>query len=204
METQTQIITSEIISNARNYADYRAFIAERLTVNQSTGTNHSESIVGYTTLNDRRMKRLDKTTKLAPETLETLQLIERPQVWVVLTEGWCGDAAQSVPVMAKMADATPNVEFKLILRDENLEIMDAFLTNGGRSIPKLILLDKETLDVLGTWGPRPAPAQNLLMTAKKSPDFDYPKVQKELQLWYAKDKTLTTQGELVAVIKNSI
>lgn len=204
MKTQTQNITTETIAAARNYPEYRAFIQERLEANQSTGTNHSESTVGYTKLNEKRMKRLDKTTKLAPQTLETLQNIERPQVWLVITEGWCGDAAQSVPVMVKMANESSNVELKLILRDENLDVMDEFLTNGGRSIPKMIVLDKATLEVLGTWGPRPVPAQKLLMDAKSSPDFDYPTTQKELQLWYTKDKTFTTQSELVELLNKTI
>lgn len=204
METQTQVITTEVIANARSYEAYRAFIQERLSNNQSTGTNHSESMVGYTTLNDKRMKRLDKTTKLTSETLAALANIERPQIWLVITEGWCGDAAQSVPVMEKMAAQSQNVELKLILRDENLDIMDAFLTNGGRSIPKLIVLDAETLEVLGDWGPRPAAAQELFWEAKNSPDFNYPQVQKDLQIWYTKDKSLSTQSELVELIEKTL
>jgi hypothetical protein len=122
-------------------------------------------------------------------------------IWLVLTEGWCGDAAQTVPIMAKMAGESLNIELKLIFRDENLDIMDEFLTDGGRSIPKLIVLNKETLEVLENWGPRPVEAQELFWKAKNSPDFDYPEVQKALQLWYAKDKTLSTQKELTALVK---
>lgn len=200
MMTQTQIITNETIAQSMDYEQYRAFITERLENNQSTGTNHSEAMVGYTDLNDKRMKRLDKTVKLTEETLAALQSIETPVIWLVLTEGWCGDAAQSVPIMAKMAAETPNIDLRLILRDENLDIMDEFLTNGGRSIPKLIVLNKATLEVLGSWGPRPVEAQQLFWEAKNSPDFNYPDVQKALQLWYAKDKTLSTQRELVELM----
>lgn len=200
MKTKTQIITTTTIAKAMDYETYRSFIQERLANNQSTGTNHSESMVNYTTLNERRMKRLDKTTKLTTETLTALTNIEQPQIWLVLTEGWCGDAAQTVPVMVKMAEQSPNVELKFILRDENLDIMDEFLTKGGRSIPKLIILDKETLEVLGDWGPRPAEAQKLFWEAKASPDFNYPDVQKDLQIWYTKDKSLSTQRELVELI----
>jgi hypothetical protein len=201
MMTQTQIITNETIAPSMDYEQYRAFITDRLENNQSTGTTHTESIVDYTILNDKRMKRLDKTVKLTPETLATLQNLKTPLIWLVLTEAWCGDAAQSVPIMAKMAAETPNIDLRLILRDENLEVMDEFLTNGGRSIPKLIVLNKETLDVLGSWGPRPIQAQELFWNAKNSPDFDYPEVQKALQLWYAKDKTLSTQKELIELVK---
>ena len=200
MMTQTQLITNETIAQSMDYEQYRAFITERLENNQSTGTNHSEAMVGYTDLNDKRMKRLDKTVKLTEETLAALQSIETPVIWLVLTEGWCGDAAQSVPIMAKMAAETPNIDLRLILRDENLDIMDEFLTNGGRSIPKLIVLNKATLEVLGSWGPRPEAAQKLFWEAKNSPNFNYPDVQKALQLWYAKDKTLSTQRELVELM----
>lgn len=199
--TQTKVITKKTIAQSMDYEQYRAFITERLENNQSTGTNHSEAMVDYTSLNDKRMHRLDKTIKLTPETLTTLQSIETPLIWLVLTEGWCGDAAQTVPIMAKMAGESLNIELKLIFRDENLDIMDEFLTDGGRSIPKLIVLNKETLEVLENWGPRPVEAQELFWKAKNSPDFDYPEVQKALQLWYAKDKTLSTQKELTALVK---
>lgn len=200
MMTQTQIVTDKTIAQSMDYEQYRAFITERLENNQSTGTNHSESMVGYTDLNDKRMKRLDKTVKLTDETLATLADLKTPLIWLVLTEGWCGDAAQTVPIMAKMAAETPNIDLRLILRDENLEIMDEFLTNGGRSIPKLIVLNKATLEILGSWGPRPVAAQELFWKAKNSPDFNYPDVQKALQLWYAKDKTLSTQQELMELV----
>lgn len=200
---KTQIITSEIIANAMDYETYRSFIKEQLANNQSAEKNYSESMLHYTMLNERRMKRLDKTTKLAPETLAILSHINSPQIWLVLTEGWCGDAAQTVPVMAKMAEQTPNVSLKLLLRDKHLDIMDAFLTNGGRSIPKLIILDKTTLEVLGNWGPRPAEAQEMFLEAKARPDFSYPVILKDLQTWYTKDKSLSTQKELVELIKKT-
>jgi len=196
----TTAITSKIISKAIDYSTYRKLIQDRIAKNQSTGTNHSEAMVGYTDLNEKRMKRLDKTIKLLPETIIQLAAIDTPQVWLVLTEGWCGDAAQSVPVMVKMAAENPNIELKFLLRDENLEVMDEFLTNGGRSIPKLIVLEKETLNVLASWGPRPVEVQNLFTEAKKSPEFNYPEMQKVVQLWYAKDKGVNIQKEIIELV----
>ena len=203
MKTQTQVIKDEMIVNAMDYETYKSLVSERLANNQTTGTNHSKSMLGYTVLNERRMKRLDKTTKLIPETLAALANIDQPQIWLVLTEGWCGDAAQSIPVMVKMTAQSSNIKLKFILRDENPEIMDKFLTNGGRAIPKLIILDKETLEVLGDWGPRPIEAQRLFWEAKSRPDFDYPQTQKDLQIWYNKDKTQSIQRELVELIKKT-
>jgi len=199
-DTIIEVITSETIAKAMDYGTYRTFVQGRIAQNQSTGTNHSEAMVGYTTLNEKRMKRLDKTVKLIPETIAKVIEIDTPQIWLVLTEGWCGDAAQTVPIMVKMAAENSNIELKFLLRDENLEVMDEFLTNGGRSIPKLIVLKKETLEVLGSWGPRPTKLQEIFMEAKKSPDFNYPELQKEIQLWYTRDKGISTQKEIIEIL----
>jgi hypothetical protein len=193
----SEVITTETIAKAMDYGTYRTLVQDKIANNQSTGTNHSESTVGYTALNEKRMKRLDKTVKLLPETIAKLIAIKTPQIWLVLTEGWCGDAAQSMPVMAKMAAENPNIELKVLLRDENLDVIDEFLTNGGRSIPKLILLEKETQHVLASWGPQPMELRALFLEAKKSPDFDYPEFQKKIQLWYTKDKAISIQQEIL-------
>ena len=73
-------------------------------------------------------------------------------IWLVISEGWCGDAAQNMPVVEKIVDEMPNVEIRYVLRDENLELMDQYLTNGGRSIPKALFVDTETFEVLGRLG----------------------------------------------------
>ena len=201
--TATTVITPEVIANAMTYETYRTLVQNKIANNQSTGDDHSEAMVGYTKMNEQRMRRLDKKVKILPETSEQLATITTPQIWLVLTEGWCGDAAQSVPVMVKMAAENPNIELKFLLRDENLPIMDEFLTNGGRSIPKLIILEKETLAVAGSWGPRPDLLQEIFLEAKKSPDFNYPEIQKVIQIWYNKNKGVATQEEIVKIVKSS-
>jgi len=197
------------IANAMTYEAYRALIDNLMAQKKTTGENHSEAMLNYTNLNIARMNRLDRTTKLTSETIEQLQQIEQPQIWLTITEGWCGDAAQIVPVLQKMAEQNNKIELRLILRDENLDIMDAFLTNGGRSIPKVIMLNAETLEVLDTWGPRPAEVQAMVMDTKekmaKIADKEvrkatYQEAQKATQRWYAKDKTNSTQKELVEVL----
>jgi len=102
-----------------------------------------------------------------------------------------------LPIIAKMADISSHISLKILLRDENLDIMDAFLTNGGRSIPKLICLDANTLELKWDWGPRPAPAQDLLRIHKTKPDESHEDFVKQVQLWYAKDKSRTLQKELL-------
>src|SRR5690625_5653194 len=77
---------------------------------------------------------------------------------------------------------------KLILRDENLELMDRYLTNGGRSIPKLIVYDPNAEEVLGTWGPRPTEATKLIEDYRAEHGVIDEKVREQLQVWYNKDK----------------
>jgi len=198
--TSASIITPDLIATAMDYESYRNLVRNRIANNQSTGDDHSEMMVGFTSMNEKRMKRLDRTVKLLPEAISKLGEISTPKIWLVLTEGWCGDAAQTVPIMVKMAAENSNIEIKFLLRDEHLTVMDEFLTDGGRSIPKLIVLEKETLNVLGSWGPRPAALQEIFLAAKKSPDFNYPEIQKEMQLWYHKDKGVSSQQEIIEVV----
>lgn len=198
---QTNVITPELLNTAMTYEEYRQLIDDLLTEGKTTGPKQSEAMTHYTELNVTRMKRLDKRIKINESLELQLAAIEAPQIWLVISEGWCGDAAQTVPIMAAMANESPNIEMKLILRDDNLEVMDAYLTNGARGIPKLIILDANTLEELGTWGPRPAPAQELLYEYKANPSETYAEFSKRLQIWYARDKTQTTQQELEELLK---
>lgn len=177
------------------YGQYRALTDDLLAQNKTTGLNHSPAMLHYTTLNVQRMVRLDKRTQLLEESLARMARIDKPQVWLTLTEAWCGDAAQIVPVIEQLARMQPLVTHRLILRDEHLEVMDAFLTNGSRAIPKTVFLDAESLEVLGSWGPRPAAMQERLMAAKARPDFDYGAFAQELHRWYALNKSRDTQLE---------
>ena len=146
MENQTMLSELDLVKRAAdrgmNYAEYRTLVQNLAKDGQTTGVVQSEANINYTQLNDRRMSRWDKTLKLTNEVQEQIARMEANLLFLVLTESWCGDASPSLPVMNKIAELNPNIEFKIILRDENPELMDAFLTNGARSIPKLIILDK--------------------------------------------------------------
>jgi thioredoxin family protein len=113
---------------------------------------------------------------------------------LVIAEDWCGDASNTVPVVAKLADAVPGLELRVILRDANPEVMDRYLTNGSRSIPVVIALD-ENYQELGHWGPRPTELQAWVMANRATmPKTElYPKVRK----WYAKDRGETTLREVL-------
>ncbi|MEQ9440084.1 MAG: thioredoxin family protein [Cyclobacteriaceae bacterium] len=194
-----QIITKKHQEAGMSYATYRHLIDSLLTEQKTTGNNQSDSYIEYTKLNVQRMRRLDKTTKLQPELLRQLEQVAQPWVWFVLTEAWCGDAAQSLPVLAQIAAASPHITLQLLLRDEYPEVMDAYPTNGARSIPKLICLNQDLVEI-GTWGPRPAQAQQMLLNYKEKygEHFQehYQEFSEEVQLWYARDRTLAIQQEL--------
>ncbi|MFN7119220.1 MAG: thioredoxin family protein [Saprospiraceae bacterium] len=202
-------IPQAILDSAMTYTAYRQLTDELLAQNKTTGLNQSEALLHYTKLNVTRMNRLDKTTVLTADTLEKLADITEPQIWLVLTEAWCGDAAQVVPVMNKLAEANPNIILRFILRDENPAVMDAFLTNGTRSIPKLIAINPDTLEVFATWGPRPQVLQDILMPQlQEIKQIQDPELRKQrmdewktlAQSWYNKDKTQNTQADLLEAV----
>ena len=189
------------LQNTYTYLEYRDLVSNLLAEGKSTGPNQSEDLTNYSMLNDRRMKRLDKTIKISEETRQKVQALKETQTWLVLTEGWCGDAAQNLPVLNKIAELNENINMKFVLRDENLELMDLFLTNGGRSIPKLIALDKNN-NVLKTWGPRPSFANKMVDEYKaKNGNLDA-QFKQDLQVWYNKDKGKNTQEDFIAFVKS--
>lgn len=201
-DVKTAIINRGILENAYNYKEYRELIDRLLEKNKTTGENHSESMLHYTKMNVHRMKRLDRRMDLKEELVWKLDNLDRPLIWLVLTEGWCGDAAQIVPVIQKMADQTKMIQTRYILRDENLKIMDPFLTDGrSRSIPKLICIDSKTLEVLGEWGPRPDEAQQLFKDLRNSNEYSSRERAEKLHKWYTDNKTFSAQDEFIHLIE---
>src|SRR5690606_29582409 len=115
LDQQTDVVTPELIASALNYSEYREMIDQLLTENKTTenkttGINHSESYLDYTKMNVQRMNRWDKTVKISPELENVVVSISSPQVWLVITEAWCGDAAQSIPFIAKVAKLNPMID----------------------------------------------------------------------------------------------
>lgn len=192
------------------YPAYRQHIDELQADGKTTGTDQSLAMQQYTELNVVRMRRLDKTARLTEGSLAQIAAIERPLIWLSITEAWCGDAAQILPVIQKLADQSPLVEHYLVLRDEHPELMDAFLTNGtSRSIPITIIIDAQTQQVLGHWGPRPAELQAYLMDVKTkvlaTSDTTAARAINDLakidtQKWYARDKTRAVQEEFLGIV----
>ncbi len=138
----------------------------------------------YVSLNQKRVERWQKTKPWRAEMQSGSS--SKNEKWLILTEYWCGDAAHNIPPLQDFADSL-GIEVRYIFRDEWLDIMDAFLTNGGRSIPKLIRLTPDFSEVLGTWGPRPEAAQEVYAELRKKYS-DYQQILEPMQKWYNASK----------------
>lgn len=181
--------------------DYLKLIESLLSENKTTGTNHSEFYVNYTKLNLQRMQRWLKTAELSTDTVELISGIKTKQHWVILTEGWCGDAAHSLPIIYKMSDLNPLIHFDWKLRDENEELMNQYLTNGGKSIPKLIVYNEKEKELFN-WGPRPAALQEIYLQLKKE-EKSFDDINLVLQKFYNEDKGQSVQKEICSLLKKA-
>ena len=187
------------VETAMTYGEYVALMDELLAKGMATGADQSEDHVNYTKLNRQRMSRIDKTVSVNNVTSDAVSAVERDQVWLILTEGWCGDGAQNLPVVEKIAAENSKITTKYLLRDENSELMDAFLTAGARSIPKLIALDSDNHEVLFTWGQRPEPAVELF-ARRKAEGVEKLDIIEELQRWYNDNAGKAVQAEFVELL----
>ena len=198
-----ELLTS-VINKSLSYSEYLQLTEDLLSQEKTTGPNQGADYVHYTNLNFHRMKRLDKTVEINAELKSLIAQIQTPQTWLVISEAWCGDAAQNVPLLQKLADLSSKIELKIILRDENLEVMDMYLTNGGRSIPKLIALENETLNELYTWGPRPASIQNVMNELKAANVTEISEIVEKIQIAYNHDKSQSFQNEFVTLLTENL
>jgi len=197
-----KVIDQAYIDKGISYNAYRTLIDDLLKEEKSTGPSQSASLTAYSKLNVVRMNRLDKTTELLPALKDALLGLTSKQTWLVLTEGWCGDAAQIVPVFAKVASFSNNIDLRFLLRDENPELMDQYLYKGrSKSIPKLIALNENNQEIFN-WGPRPKEAQAMFESLRDQQE-SYDSIKEKIHGWYAKDRTISTQKELIELLINS-
>lgn len=196
-------ISQDTINHGFTYSEFSLKVEQLLAEGKATDGDTSESMLNYTKLNIQRTNRWDKRAVLGDELVHTIQSLERKLSWVVLTEGWCGDSAQILPFINKMAELSDNIELRIILREEHPEVMDQFLTDGkSRSIPKLIILDTETLEVLGDWGPRPLEIHASYLAERVDANVGGKIATQNLHLWYARDKGKVVQEELNTLLKS--
>lgn len=196
-----QEIIKNSLAKSFTYADYRKQVADLLKEGKSTGNEQSESLTKYSELNEVRMNRLEKTIQISDEVKTSLSNLQANYTWIVISEGWCGDAAQLLPIIHKMAELSKKIDLRIVLRDENEALMNQFLTNGGKAIPKLLILDAETLTVLSDWGPRPEGAKKLILDYKAQHGIVDETAKTNLQKWYLHDKGVSTQNEIIALVE---
>lgn len=186
------------------YEEYVALGDRLLAEGKTSGTNHSEAMIGYTKMNMHRIHRIDKSLKVNVELKELVAKIDRPLSVLIITELWCGDAAQNIPIVNGILGANPNVTIRLTWRDEDPQLIEHYLTNGGKSIPKVVIFDPATMEELAVWGPRPVPAQEMV-NAYKAQDPEtkepYSEFVKKVQLWYGRDRYKTTQAEWLPILE---
>ncbi|CAI2765645.1 thioredoxin family protein [Flavobacterium collinsii] len=193
---------AKALFNSHSYAEYRKIVTDLLLEGKSTGNEQSESLTNYSKLNEARMNRLEKTMKVFDEIASELENLKHNYIWLVISEGWCGDAAQILPIINKMALAShKKIDLRIVFRDENEALMNQYLTNGGRAIPKVIVICKETGIARADWGPRPKGASELMINYKKEFGVIDEKIKTDLQLWYLADKGLSTQNELMEIMR---
>lgn len=192
------------LASAQSYKEYKEMVLSLIKEGKSTGAEQNESRYHFSKLNNQRMKRLDKQTRLSEETLIKTQSIQKDFTWLVLTESWCGDAAQTLPVINKFAEANEKIDLKVVLRDENEDLMNQFLTNGSKSIPKLIVVENESKKVVGSWGPRSEKAAKMVMDYKEKYGKIDDKFKMDLQNWYNADKGANIEKELLDLINELI
>ena len=191
---------AKALFNSHPYLEYRKLVSDLLLENKSTGHEQSDDLTHYSSLNETRMNRLDKTIKITEENTLRLQSLKGEYIWLVISEGWCGDAAQLLPIIDKMAIASEKIELSIVLRDDNDDFMNLFLTNNSKSIPIVVIIDKETGSVLSHWGPRPKGAIELIQNYKKEFGVVDETAKTDLQMWYLHDKGISTQQELIDIM----
>ncbi|TBW27991.1 thioredoxin family protein [Gramella sp. KN1008] len=182
------------LKNSLSYSNYLKLVKDLVEKESTTGEINPDR-VKFTALNLKRMQRLNRNIKLSPKQDERFKNLKTRQTWLVILESWCADGAQTIPILNKIAEASENIDLRIVMRDENPELMDNFLTNGTRSIPKLIIMDQD-LEVLATWGPRSAPATRMVTDYKNEFGKIDASFKAKLQVWYNKDKGLSIINEL--------
>lgn len=198
--TKLNLCTINWLLTNQDYLDY--FNKQINKGNGELSTELEKAKFEFTKLNFQRSSRLEKTFEPAEESKNVISQINNKQQWIIITEIWCGDSAQSIPVIQKLSQLNNNIDFKILFRDSNLDFMDLYLTNGGRSIPKLIVFDENGNEMF-QWGPRPLEVQELF-TKLKNDGLEKSDISKEIHLWYGRDRGKAVEKELIELLKSRI
>lgn len=189
---------------ALTYSELRALLgreAARVTADVKAGRRSSDPHETFLPLNLQRTARIDKTFRVPPEVRHRVGSLQEPQFWRVLTEPWCGDSAQSLGVIAAIASSNPKIDLRFLLRDENPDLMDRYLTDGNRAIPLLVAFDAAGQELF-RWGPRPRPAKELFRLGQEA-GLPKDELLQRLHSWYALDRGRSLTRELEDLIRQS-
>lgn len=195
-----EAIIEKSLQKSMSYMTYRKLVTALVEQNSTTGNDKTDAQANFTKLNDRRMKRWDKTIEVPKSIVDKLKVFNENITWLVIAESWCGDGAHIIPVLNKLAQLSKGINLRIVLRDENLELMDAFLTEGNRAIPKLIMIDNKSGDIIQTYGPRPSEATAYVNRFK----YKYGKLtsdfKEDLQHWYNNNKGLNIMEDIMEIL----
>ena len=194
--SEVKDVIQNALKNSMSYHEYITLVSDLIKEGKSTGHTQNDDMLNYSKLSESRMKRWDKTFKMSANDKEFLENQSKSITFLVVSEGWCGDAAHAMPILNKISEHATKIDLKIVLRDDNDELIQEFLTNGGKSIPKLIALD-DNQEVLFTWGPRPAEATALTNAYKEKHGELTPEFKEDLQKWYNKDKGQGTVKDII-------
>jgi len=197
----TKALITQALEGSMSYQEYKDYVGKLVSEKQTSGASQTAEMVHYTLLNHQRMRRWDKKTTLGDSDALQLKKLDTSRIWLVLTESWCGDAAPVLPILHAIAQATPMLDLRIALRDENSELMDRFLTDNARSIPKLLVLNPgRQMEVEATWGPRPEVARNMVLAYKERHGKLNAEFRESLQKWYNQDKGKGITAEVMALL----
>lgn len=192
-------ILKQALKNSVSYESYFENHEQLVAEEKTTGGHTEEMYIKYTKLNLSRSKRVAKKIEVLQDVKNKLSALNKKETWLVITEPWCGDAAQTVPVFHALSQENKNIEFRLVYRDENPELMSHFLTDGGTAIPIVVFVDADAQEVKGHWGPRPEKAQQMIRDFKAlevKPSQE--SMIEDMQKWYNSNKTVDTQTEFIS------
>ena len=197
------VVTPEVLAQSLDF-DVYLDLTKNIIEQESFRTEmyQNDKMLAYTRENLARMNRVLTTINLESKLYNAVSELKEEWLWVIITEPWCGDAAQIVPALHTIASVSEKITCRYVLRDTNQAVINAYLTNGGQAIPKLVCFRKADMTELGTWGPRPVAAQALVDDFKANPNGrTFGDFVRQLHAWYEENKSADVQDELTLLVK---
>jgi hypothetical protein len=194
-------ITPHILDQTISWDQYYALVKQYVETDDKPELYRNEKMLRYTGENLKRMDHVLANINIESKLYHALNAVTTPWTWIVLAEPWCGDVSQEIGALYTFSTCNENITFRILQSDSHPEVLDHYVTGGSRSIPKLICLRTETLEEVGTWGPRPAVLQKIVMDNKDRTDISFGDKVRMIHAWYGEDMTRSIQEEFIDLIK---